>query len=132
VPSTPLRYALVAPVMRFPALAALAGRAPLGEGREVVIAAFVAARLTVTALPPAPMPAAMRAQRAAAARGWLAAIAMPTTTRTPLARLIDASGRDDMDALRAALRQAVDAMQRVLNAAARRELDALAGLISGP
>jgi hypothetical protein len=118
--------------MRFPALAALAGRAPLGDGREVVIAAFVAARLTVTALPPAPMPAAMRAQRAAAARGWLAAIAMPTATRTPLARLIDASARDDMDALRAALRQAADATHRVLNAAARRELDALGALISGP
>ncbi len=112
--------------MRFPALAALAGRTPLGDGREVVIAAFVAARLTATALPPVPLAVAVRAQRAAAARAWLAAMAIPATTRVALARWIDATGREDRDALGAALRPALDAVTKVLNAPARRELDALA------
>jgi len=38
-------YALAPTSFRFPALAALAGRAPLGGQREVVLAAYVVARL---------------------------------------------------------------------------------------
>jgi hypothetical protein len=112
--------------MRFPALAALAGRTPLGDGREVVIAAYVAARLTAASLPPLPLAVAVRAQRAAGARAWLAAMAMPAATRAQLARWIDATGHDDLDALGAALRPALDVVARALNPPARRELEALA------
>ena len=102
----------------------------MGDGREVVVAAFVAARLAAAALPPVAFPPAIRAQRAAAARTWLAGLAMPSATRTSLARLIDATGRNDMRAVHAALRPAVDAVARVLSPPARRELEALAAQIA--
>jgi hypothetical protein len=125
VPSNPLRYALAAPVMPFPALAALAGRSPLGGGREVVISAFVVARLAASALPPAPLAIELRAARAARARAWLAAVAMPASTRGPLTRLIDATGRDDTAVLRSMLLGAIDAVARTLDAPSRGELNAL-------
>lgn len=88
-------YALAVPSFRFRALAALAGRAVLGGPREVVLACFVGARLA-TALVRGAEPALsdeVRAARASGARTWLGAIALPASTRVPLARLIDATGR---------------------------------------
>ena len=88
-------YALAVPSFRFRALAALAGRAVLGGPREVVLACFVGARLAA-ALVRGAEPALtdeVRAARASGARTWLGAIALPASTRVPLARLIDATGR---------------------------------------
>jgi hypothetical protein len=79
------------PPFPFPALAALAARAPLGNGREVALAAFVVARLAHGCLGPAPLPVATREQRAAAARLWLASLTLPSALRVPVARAIDAS-----------------------------------------
>jgi hypothetical protein len=117
---------LPAYVFRFRALAALAGRRPLGGDREVAVAAFVAARLVVGAAMPDPLPAEVRASRVAGARAWLAAVAVPTATRGPLVRVIEATGRDDSAALGAALHVFIDAAGRWLDASSRRELDSLA------
>jgi hypothetical protein len=117
---------LAAPVFRFRALAALAGRRPLGGDREIAVAAFVAARLVAATMMTDPLPADVRATRAAGARAWLAAVAVPTPTRGPLVRVIDATGRDDHAALASALRALIDAASRCLDAPARRELDSLA------
>jgi hypothetical protein len=123
---------LAAPVFRFRALAGLAGRRALGGDREVAVAAFVAARLASAALLPVPLPADARAARAAGARAWLAAVAVPAPARGPLARVIDASGRDDRAALAAAVRALTDVASRCLDGAARRELDGLVKELDAP
>ena len=90
--------------IRFPfrALAARAGRAPLGGDREVALAVLMVARLAGDAVGPHALGAAERAERAAAAKSWLASLAVPARVRPALARAIDASGRD-RDAIAAAL-----------------------------
>jgi hypothetical protein len=113
-------------MFRFRALAALAGRRQLGGDREVAVAAFVVARLIAGVTAPEPLPTDVRAARAAGARAWLAAVAVPAATRGPLVRIIEATGRDDRIALAAALRAFIEAASRPLDGPARRELEMLA------
>lgn len=88
-------YALALPTFRFRALAALAGRAPLGGPREAALACLLAARLAAPLVAGAPVTFddAARAARAAGARTWLASMAVPAAARVPAARLFDATGR---------------------------------------
>lgn len=106
----------------FPALAAAAGRAPLGGAREVVLACFMAARLSAAVLPPVALSEAGRAARAASARAWLASLSLPAAMRIPLARLVDATGGDDRAALAAALDGVTAVTAPHLDPAARSEL----------
>jgi hypothetical protein len=117
-------------VFRFPALAALAGGRPLGGEREVALAAFMCAHLVVGTLPDSALPAEMRARRAAGARAWLAAIALPAAARAPFARLIDAAGQQDPAVTRQALRGVLDAVGRSLDVASKRELERLGALLA--
>jgi hypothetical protein len=82
--------------IRFPfrALAARAGRAPLGGERELALAALMIARLSSDALGQHPLSAAQRTERATAAKAWLASLAVPARTRPALARALDATARD--------------------------------------
>src|SRR5689334_6706967 len=84
-------YALAPTSFRFPALATLAGRAPLGGQREVVLAAYVIARLAHDTLAERGVSPETRTERAAHARTWLATLALPTGARSALQRSIDAS-----------------------------------------
>jgi hypothetical protein len=84
-------YALAPTSFRFPALASLAGRAPLGGQREVVLAAYVVARLAHDTLAERGISAETRADRAAHARTWLATLALPAPARGALQRSIEAS-----------------------------------------
>lgn len=118
-------YALAAPEFRFPALAALAGRRPLGGDREVAVAAFVTARLVAGALPSSALDGEMRHARSTAARAWIAAMALPAPTRQPFVRVIDATARPDAADLRTALGTLIDALARYLDPRARRELEDL-------
>jgi hypothetical protein len=118
-------YALSAPPFRFPALAALAGRGQIGGDREVALAAFVTARLVVGVLPPNPLPAPARAERAAAGRHWLAGLTLPAAMRGPFTRLVDATAGTDRAGLAAALRTAIDAAAPALDAGAKNELEAV-------
>jgi hypothetical protein len=92
------------PPIRFPfrALAARVGRAPLGGEREVALAALMIARLARDALTEHAMSAAQRAERAMAAKAWLASLAVPARVRPALGRAVDATARDG-DAIAAAL-----------------------------
>src|SRR5262252_2843900 len=99
VPLSP-PYALSSPRFRFRALAALVGRSPLGGEREVALATLLAARLVVGALPP--LPQQVRIVRANGARAWFAALAVPTSFRQSLTRLIDATTSVDRDGLESA------------------------------
>jgi hypothetical protein len=99
---------------RFPALAAAAGRAALGGERETALAAYLAARLADDATLPTALPLATRVQRAAAARSWVAGLALSAPVRRAVLRLLDSSELED-----AAARKAIpDAMQTVTSVTA--------------
>ena len=123
VPPPP--FALAQPVFLFPALAELAGRAPLGGTREVALAAFVAARLAAGMLPPHQLDTEVRAARAAAARPWLATLALPAALRVPFARLVDATGQAEAGASVAALERVQAGVAELLDPPARTELEQL-------
>lgn len=129
--AAPPPYALVIPVFRHRALAALAARAPIGPSRDVALAWFVCARLIEGNFSPAPLSGTARSARAAAARSWLATAGLPTTCRLPLGKLMDACGADgdpDYKRIGRAAADALAASAEHLDAAAKGELEALARL----
>ena len=113
-------------MFRFRALAANAGRAPLGGAREAGLACYVGARLAVGLLPPIQLSDEERASRAAAARIWLASLALPAAIRTPLVKLIDATSAAPLAQAGAALVTVADAAASYLDGPALAELRALA------
>jgi hypothetical protein len=129
--TTPPPYTLARPAFPFPALAAFAGQATLGRAREVGIALFMVARLAAGARPPAALPATARATRAAAARAWLAGLALPATSRVPFARAVDATAGDDPHAVAAALRAVRAVVESRLDGAAAAEIAVLAATLDG-
>jgi hypothetical protein len=136
VPPAPssLPYALTSLHFPFPALVALAARLPLGGGREVALAALQMARLTHDAAPVAlratpPLGAAEREVRAAAARVWLASLALPTPVRNACIRCADASA-GPAEGIAPALRAVLQATGAQLDAAAVRELEQLVRALS--
>jgi hypothetical protein len=118
-------YALAPTPFRFPALASLAGRAPLGGEREVALATYLVARLAHDSLPDRGIPQPVRAERATNAKTWLATLALPAPIRSALIRLIEASG-DDPAGVATPLRGVITATSNRLDRAARLELDRLA------
>lgn len=124
-------FALASPQFLCPALAQLAGRAPLGGGREVALACYVGARLAATLLPAHALPPAVRVARAGATRTWLATLSLPAALRIPSARLVDASAGDDRDVLATALERVAALAAEQLDGAARAEMESLARAIRG-
>jgi hypothetical protein len=104
VPAPP--FALAAPGFPLRSLAALAARAALGGPREVLLAAMQAARMVEGAAGPHQLPESLRRARANAARSWLAALALPNSSRATIARAIETSAGAD----RAAISQAWEAV----------------------
>lgn len=125
MPVQTLPYALEPLRFPFPALAALSGRLPLGGGREVALAALLVARLTQGVLPEEGLSVADRTTRAAAAKVWLASLALPAPTRTPFVRGVDASVATPLIAA-GALRSLIAAINAHLDGAAVQELERLA------
>jgi hypothetical protein len=126
-------YALAAPEFRFRALAALAGRAAIGGARELVLAVLLGARLVDGTIGDPPLAASMRRARANAARAWLAALALPPSVRSTLARLVEATAGEDRDVLRDAWEAVVALATPSLDIAARAELRRLsAGIAAQP
>lgn len=117
-------FALAPVAFPFPALAGLAGRLPLGGGREVVLALLSVARLASGLLPPDNLPAEERQSRAAAARIWLASLALPAALRPVLARVIDASATGPIPAA-GALRALAAAAGTYVDSAAALEIERL-------
>lgn len=118
-------YALATTTFRFQALAALAGRAPLGGPREVALATYLAARLADDARGTDGLPPATRAERAHAARSWLGGMALPANLRVPFGRLLDATA-GELPALSSALEGVISLAAEYLDPPARSELQQLA------
>ena len=123
-------YALASTPFRFPALASLAGRAPLGGDREVALATYLAARPAHDALADRGLSQPVRAERAVSAKSWLATLSLPASIRPALARLVEASGAD-ANGIGAALRSVISATSSRLDPAARSELNRLAESFEG-
>src|SRR5689334_16018498 len=118
-------YALEPTPFRFPALASLAGRAPLGGEREIALATYLAARLAHDALAEREIAQEIRAERAANAKTWLSTLALPPSTRAALAALMDASGTSG-NGVAPAIRGVLEATTNRLDRASRTELERLA------
>jgi hypothetical protein len=125
VPPAP-PYALAPIDFRFRALAALAGRAPLGGEREVSLAALMAARLVSAALPPDALSREVRLGRASGARAWFSSLTLQAAFRVPLARLIDATASDDLATISTTFGALTELAAPYLDAAAQQELAELA------
>ena len=113
-------------MFRFPHLAALAGRAPIGGAREVALASFVVARLVaerIGAMDDDPPP---RAARYVAAKGWLGTLALPQAVRNAAARCAELSVDGDRGEISREIRSLVLAASGFLDNKSRGELDALA------
>jgi hypothetical protein len=123
-------YSLATPSFRFPALAALAGRAPLGGDRELVLACLMACRLAAGAIGPNPLPVVVRAERSVGAKTWLASLALPAAARTPFTKLADAAAAEDHSALRATLQRMISACTPVLDGASRQEVERFAAAVA--
>lgn len=87
------------------------------------------ARLLDGAVPPNALPLQARQARSAAARTWLATLALPAGTRAVLARAIDATGTDDPTALREAAGTVLQLVTPALDLPARTELRRVIGRI---
>lgn len=71
-----------------------------------------------------------RVARAASAKVWLASLALPTVTRGPLARCIDATANTPLQ-VAGALRGLIAATTLHLDGAALQELERLTRLLAG-
>jgi hypothetical protein len=116
------------PPIRFPfrALAARAGRASLGGEREVAMAVLMVARLAGDALRPRAAEVKQREERAAAAKAWLASIAVPVRARPALGRALDATA-GDAAAISAALEELAKVAGAWLDDPSVAELRAITG-----
>ena len=123
-------YTLAPTTFRFRALASLAGRAPLGGARETALASYVVARLALGLLPGAPLALEDRVVRAAAARTWLASLALPAPLRAPLVKVIESTRHDSRPAVAAALVTVADVAASYLDGPALAELRGLATQLS--
>jgi len=122
-------YALSAPTFRFRALATLAGRAPLGGAREIALATYLVARLVDDCLPERLLPPTLRAERSAAAKAWLANMALPVAVRGVLTKLAEATAGDRCD-VAPTLASVIGVTTAYLDAAARTEIDRLARAVA--
>jgi hypothetical protein len=128
-PSVP-PYSVAPIVFPFQALAAYAGRAPLGRGREVALACLMAARLAAP-WPGEPLPVTVRAARAAGASRWFASLALPAPMRAPLVQVATASARDSASELAGALAALIAAARKHLDDASLAELDGIVRRLVG-
>jgi hypothetical protein len=118
-------YSLAAPTFPFRSIAALAGRAPLGGEREVAMAALMAGRLAAAMVPPHSVSREGRVARAAGARIWFSTLTLPAATRTPIARMLDATERDDPAVMAVALAELATVLGPMLDRGSKAELAAV-------
>ena len=114
----------------FPALALLAGRLPLGGGREVALASLMVARLAAALGGTYGLPVPERTSRATAAKVWLASVALPANTRVPFSRCIESTTGSPVQAA-TALRALLAAAGVHLDGASVAELERLARHLAG-
>jgi hypothetical protein len=120
-------YSLQPTAFPFPALANLAGRAPLGGQREIVLACLLVARVVADASSGnGLLTLEQRRARAKEVSAWLAATTIPANIRAALTRLAEGTSDDDQAHSAAALDSVMMVTANHLDPAARLELGRLA------
>lgn len=129
VPRAP--YALEPTAFPLPALAAMAGRTPLGGPREIVLACLLVARIVIDATSrDGVLTDEQKRARAKEAAQWLGSAAIPTPVRSALTGLTEAAAAANTGDLRAALDSVMTVTANHLDPSARLELGRLAQAIA--
>jgi hypothetical protein len=125
-------YGLEPTTFPFPALATMAGRAPLGGPREIALACFLVARIVGdTASEPGALTGDQRKERGQGVKHWLGGATIPSPVRNALSRLADATTNEDRNAMKAALDAVMAVTANQLDPGARLELGRLTQAIAG-
>ena len=89
----------------------------------MALATLMAARLAEGTLPPCPLSAVARRTRGVGARVWLSTLTLPSATRIPLARLVEATeGAHPAAAVAEALTSFAEIARPMLDPASRTEI----------
>jgi hypothetical protein len=130
-PSAPRApYGLEPTTFPFPALATMAGRAPLGGPREIALACFLVARIVGDeSARHSTLTPEQKAERAQGVKHWLGAATIPSPVRNALSRLTDSTVGADRTAIQAALDSVMTVTANQLDPGARLELGRLAQAI---
>lgn len=124
-------YALEPTDFPFPALAMLAGRAPLGGPREVALACLVVGRIVLDATADREVLSSDQRQgRIQGAKHWLGSAAITTPLRAALFKLAESTATGERSAIKAALETVMTVTANQLDSAARLELGRLAQTIA--
>jgi hypothetical protein len=125
-------YSLEPCTFAFPALASLAGRAPLGGPRELALACFLVGRIVRDASSHGDLLAPDQLQhRIHGAKHWLGSAAIQAPVRTALSRLVEAASTRDRGAIRGAFEVVMTVTANQLDQGARLELLRLAQAVAG-
>jgi hypothetical protein len=127
VPRAP--YALAPTPFPFPALAALAGQAPLGGPREAALACFMVARIVVDCVFEGTLGTDQNRARLQGVKHWLGAATLAAPTRAALQKLAESGVSGDREAARTALDSVIAVTANQLDPASRLELGRLAQAI---
>ena len=122
-------YALEPTAFPFPALAGMAGRAPLGGPRESALACFVVARIVGELADGELLSADQQRARVQGVKHWLGAAAVPTPLRAALTRLAESTVSGDREVAKSALDSVIAVTANQLDPSARLELSRLAQAI---
>lgn len=116
-------------MFRFRALAALAGRLPLGGEREMAMTLLIGARLADGCTSREGFPVEQRRARASGARHWVAALSLPAAARSAALQVADASAGESMEGVAAALDRLVAIAAPLLDPPSRAELKQLLSVL---
>lgn len=129
MPSNLPPYAVPPTEFRFPALAALAGRAQLGGDREVALALYLTARLVHDTAGAAGLSDSARVDRAATAKTWISNFALPAAIKPAIVHLIESTAGNSAT-LADELRALVASARSYLDIQSQTELDRLAKTVA--
>jgi hypothetical protein len=96
----------------------------------LVLGTLLGARLVDGVVGAHPLPLSLRRTRAAAAKTWLSAVALPAAARAPIGRLIEATASDDRRALGDAWDAVSTLVAPTLDLPARTELRRLSAVLA--
>ena len=122
-------YSLEPNSFPLPALAALAGRAPLGGQRETALACFVVGRLIASASTATASSSEQGRERLLGIKHWLGSAALPANLRQALARAAECASEGDKGGVKSAIDSVMTVTANQLDPAARLELARLSQAI---
>ncbi len=118
-------YALAPVVFRFRALAALAGRLPLGGERELAMTLLIGARLADGCTAREGLPAELRTARATGARHWIGALSLTASARSAALQVAETSAGESKEGVALAVDRLATIAAPLLDPPSRAEIKQL-------